>query len=150
MSVTETIAHLRDDPRFSGCIAHIEILPTKTAEYERPESQLPAPLGLYLESRGIRLYSHQSEAIAALRARESIILTTPTASGKTLAFSLPIMEKAFMETDSTALALYPTKALTHDQLHGIRTIEQGTGISLHAAIYDGDTPRDRRDRKSVV
>jgi DEAD/DEAH box helicase domain-containing protein len=144
MSVTETIAHLRNDPRFSGCISHIEILPPKTAVYEQPESPLPSPLSEYLDSRGISLYSHQSEAIAALRARESIILTTPTASGKSIAFSIPIVEKAFVDTDATALALYPTKALTHDQLHGVREMEQGTGIPLHAAIYDGDTPRDRR------
>jgi DEAD/DEAH box helicase domain-containing protein len=97
-----------------------------------------------LERKGIFPYIHQCEAIRAVRAGEDIILSTSTASGKTLAFSLPIFEHMCDDPDATALYLYPTKALSRDQLKSMVLMEKETGISLHPAIYDGDTPQDKR------
>ena len=112
--------------------------------YGMPGRPLPACLEGYLSRRGIRLYTHQVEALEALRAGENLIITTPTASGKTLAFNLPIFEALHDNPMATALYLYPTKALANDQLKAIRDLEEGTGIAASGAIYDGDTPSSRR------
>jgi len=145
MTVAEFIANLCSDPRFSQCIAHKVVLPAKDPEFGSIEN-LPGTLAKYLDRRGIQLYSHQCEAMGALRRDENVILTTQTASGKTLAFAIPIFERIFHDSDRCALCLYPTKALTRDQLSTFLELEKETGIRTYPGIYDGDTPRDRRPR----
>lgn len=71
-------------------------------------------------------------------------MTTPTASGKTLAFSLPVLEALALDGRATALYLYPTKALSNDQLRFLQGAETATGLSIDPAVYDGDTPASRR------
>jgi DEAD/DEAH box helicase domain-containing protein len=90
------------------------------------------------------LYSHQCDLVNAIRRGEDAIITTPTASGKTLAFALPMLETLAENPDARGLVLYPTKALANDQLGSFREIEKFTGIPAHAAIYDGDTPQGNR------
>ena len=87
-----------------------------------------------------RLYTHQADALAAIR-RGHTIVTTGTASGKSLAFNLPVLDTLARDPRARALYLYPTKALSQDQarkLHGLRA------PFLRQAIYDGDTPREER------
>lgn len=91
----------------------------------------------------IKLYSHQVEVIENVRDGNNVVLTTSTASGKSIAFTLPILE-GLLGTSSTALFLYPMKALTYDQLKNIQEAERETAIELHPAVYDGDTPKSRR------
>jgi DEAD/DEAH box helicase domain-containing protein len=142
--VPDLIASLGKDPRQSLRLAHVRVIPAQEACYGIPARPLPAPLERYLAREGIRLYTHQVEALEAIRAGENLIITTPTASGKTLAFNLPIFEALHDRPLATALYLYPTKALANDQLKAIRTLEEGTGIAAQGAIYDGDTPSSRR------
>ncbi len=144
MAVPDLIAALGRDPRHSPRVACIRAIPAQEASYRDPARPLPPPLQRYLDRKGIRLYSHQAESLEALRAGENLILTTPTASGKTLAFNLPVFEALHGEPAATALYLYPTKALANDQLKAIRDLEEGTGIAAAGAIYDGDTPSSRR------
>ncbi|MDD1658975.1 MAG: DEAD/DEAH box helicase [Methanomicrobiales archaeon] len=144
MSVPDLIASLGKDPRQAMRVAHVRGIPAQEASYGIPGRPLPVPLDRYLEGKGIRLYTHQVEALEAIRAGENIIITTPTASGKTLAFNLPIFEDLHDNPMATALYLYPTKALANDQLKAIRDLEEGTGIAAGGAIYDGDTPSSRR------
>jgi DEAD/DEAH box helicase domain-containing protein len=73
-----------------------------------------------------------------------VILTTPTASGKTLAFNIPVFTALEQDSDARALYLYPTKALANDQLLPLDALSRFTGISACAAIYDGDTPQSKR------
>jgi DEAD/DEAH box helicase domain-containing protein len=87
------------------------------------------------------LYVHQSDAWEATRRGENVIVTTGTASGKTLAFNLPVLDELAREPKSRALYLYPTKALAQDQL---RTIQALKVPKVRAAIYDGDTETERR------
>ncbi len=75
---------------------------------------------------------------------KSVIITTPTASGKTLAFNLPVFECLEKDPDTRALYLYPTKALSNDQLETLEQMAQFTGIPARPAIYDGDTPQSKR------
>jgi DEAD/DEAH box helicase domain-containing protein len=144
MAVPDLIAALGKDPRHSPRVAHVRVIPAQEASYRDPARPLSPVLQGYLDRKGIRLYTHQAESLEALRAGENIILTTPTASGKTLAFNIPVFEALHDDPAATALYLYPTKALANDQLKAIRDLEEGTGIATAGAIYDGDTPGSRR------
>ena len=144
MPVPDLIASLGKDPRRSVRLSHVRVIPAQEAKYGMPGRPLPPCLERYLARGGIRLYTHQVEALEALRAGKNLIITTPTASGKTLAFNLPVFEALHDRPMATALYLYPTKALANDQLKAIRDLEVGTGIAAAGAIYDGDTPSSRR------
>jgi DEAD/DEAH box helicase domain-containing protein len=144
MAISDLLHALEQHPDRRRRIAHIEVLPAQDAVFGTLQAPLPEPLEAYLARRGMRLYSHQCAAIEAIRAGRTVIMTTATASGKSLAFNLPVFERLAQDTDATALYLYPTKALAHDQRKGIREIEQYTGIDTRCAIYDGDTPRSQR------
>jgi DEAD/DEAH box helicase domain-containing protein len=111
------------------------------------ECTLPPALAAILARRGIeRLYAHQAETIEAVRAGRSVILCAPTASGKTEAFLVPAVEAALQ--GRRTLLLFPTKALSRDQLARFTELEP---LGLRAAVYDGDTPEKerRRIRKDV-
>jgi len=137
---------LKRSPRFRERIAHIEALPAREPQFGELGAPLSAGITHYLNSRHIRLYSHQCQAVEALRAGRNVVLCTPTASGKTLGFDLPVFETLESDRQATALFVYPTKALSNDQLKVFKDIERATGIRADAAVYDGDTPVSRRGR----
>lgn len=119
-------------------------LPAHAAETAVPRVPLPDRLIRRGTELGITdLYTHQVETIDALRAGEHVVLATATASGKSLAFQLPIAEAALGSEPATALLVYPTKALAQDQL---RSLRRWLVPTLVAATYDGDTPPDERSR----
>ncbi len=137
---------IRNSLSYNKQIEHVEIIPKREARYGQLDSPLPEPLQKYLDEWGIRLYSHQARAINEIRKGKNVIITTPTASGKTLCFNLPVMERIYVDPKATALYLYPLKALTNDQLKVLRQLEKETGINLNANIYDGDTPSSLRPK----
>ncbi|MEP0805716.1 MAG: DEAD/DEAH box helicase, partial [Chloroflexota bacterium] len=105
---------------------------------------LPAPLSQALIAAGIHsLYSHQLEAWTHARAGENIILSTGTASGKTLAYNLPVFAELLSNPNARALYLFPTKALTQDQFSNLQSL-QSQIVTLNSSIYDGDTPASAR------
>ncbi len=113
----------------------------------RPPELRPVPDDLHpsllesLKRTGVdQLYSHQAEALAAAR-RGNTIVTTGTASGKSLAFNLPVLDTLARDRKARALYLYPTKALAQDQA---RKLHELKARFLRHSIYDGDTPRDER------
>lgn len=130
-------------PGDSG-VAHVEFLPGTGPRYARPSKPLPKSITTWLERDGIQLYTHQVRAIEAVRMNQDIVVTTPTASGKTLAFTLPVLERLIEDPTATALFLYPTKALANDQLRVHKEIERETGLATYPAVYDGDTPAHTR------
>ncbi|MCM2464842.1 DEAD/DEAH box helicase [Methanoculleus oceani] len=142
------------DPDFRERVVHIETTSPREARYGDLSRPLPEEVRAYCDGKGIRLYTHQCAAIEHLRAGENVIITTPTASGKTLAFLLPVFERLAGDPAATALFLYPTKALANDQMKVVRELERVSGIRVDAAIYDGDTPGGRRpairERSRVV
>ena len=92
-----------------------------------------------------RLYSHQGEALAAIRAGKNLLVATPTASGKTLIYNLPVLESLLAEPRGHALYLFPLKALEQDQLKALQELDAALPFPfLTAAIYDGDTPPAQR------
>ncbi|MCP1715644.1 DEAD/DEAH box helicase domain-containing protein [Methanocalculus alkaliphilus] len=116
----------------------------REARYAEIPARLHPRLRSWLIDEGIRPYIHQAEAYQRASAGEDILLATRTASGKTLAFALPIIDRLLSDPDSRALLLYPTKALARDQLAAFQAIDRAIGAGLSPAVYDGDTPRDAR------
>ncbi|OGF54594.1 MAG: DEAD/DEAH box helicase [Candidatus Fraserbacteria bacterium RBG_16_55_9] len=131
----------RRNPRSIVCTQQLPEVPPRFAQLRSP---LPESLSAYLEDKKLSLYAHQVETIEQARVGTHVVMTTPTASGKSLAFNLAVFERLYKNPDATALYLYPLKALTQDQLQAIHRLEAGTGIQAHAAIYDGDTPQHVR------
>ena len=133
----------KNDIRFRDHIAHIETIPAKKASYKRIPD-LNDRIVEYLDSKEIKLYNHQADTYEAVKKGENVILTTTTASGKTLAFNLPIMESLIEDEKATALYIYPAKALSNDQLNVLKEMESDLDININPRTYDGDTPKSER------
>jgi DEAD/DEAH box helicase domain-containing protein len=144
MAVPEITRFLYANPTYAKRIVHTEITEPEPPRYGELDTPLSVTLEAYLQQKRIRLYSHQCEAINHVRANRNVIITTPTASGKTLAFNIPVFEHLQLHPDARALYLYPTKALSNDQYSILEQMAQFTGIQAHPAIYDGDTPQSKR------
>lgn len=132
---------LLECPRLGPQICAHKIFDAVAAEYgenRRPWSRAIANL---LEARDVRLYSHQTLATDYLRAGSSVAVATPTASGKSLVYNLPVLENWLKDNDARALYLFPLKALAQDQLAAFRALTCGwpRDARPEAALYDGDT-----------
>ncbi len=138
--VADALSQLRASATVAGRIVHEEILPARSAEYAAWPPALDARLLAALAARGIdRPYVHQAEAIDhALQGRD-VVVVTPTASGKTLAFAAPVLDAWLHDPEVRSLWLFPTKALAQDQLAGLQDIAIHLPPGLRAATYDGDT-----------
>ena len=129
--------------------------PASAGEYADIPSHVAAVLRSALEKRGVkRLYSHQAEALAEIEAGRNVTIVTPTASGKTLCYNLPVWNLLLRDPGACAMYLFPTKALAEDQLHEFQGAVDEMGSAIRAFTYDGDTPQDARkairQRASVV
>lgn len=132
----------RDDASDGGLV-HLERLPARRARAVEVPEDLPPALRERLAADGItQLWAHQAEALELARAGRHHVLATGTASGKSLAYQLPALERLHADDRSVVLHLSPTKALAHDQLRALRRYRLPW---LRAAVLDGDTPREERD-----
>jgi len=130
-------------------VVHQQWIPPTPACFARPEEPLPEPLAAALAATGIGdLYSHQAEALDATGSGSNVLAVTPTASGKTLVFALPVLRDILAGPGKHALFLYPTKALAQDQVAGLRALASATGLLRppRIEIYDGDTPQALRKK----
>jgi DEAD/DEAH box helicase domain-containing protein len=129
--------------------------PAREGEFaDIPESTAPI-LRKALEARGIpRLYTHQAEAFELSSKGKNVVVVTPTASGKTLCYNLPVFQRLIEDPGARAMCLFPTKALAEDQLHEFQAAVDAMGSDIRAFTYDGDTPQDARrairERANVV
>ncbi len=129
--------------------------PAKPGEFEDlPEGIQPA-LRKVLDEKGIRqLYTHQAACFRTIADGRNVVVVTPTASGKTLCYNLPVLDRLARDPEARALYLFPTKALSEDQLHEFHSIVEAMGSGIRAFTYDGDTPQDARkairERANVV
>ena len=121
-------------------------LPARPSQTYPFPADLPATVRQTLVATGIHsLYSHQLEAWTQSQAGENIILATSTASGKTLAYNLPVLAGLLNNSEARALYLFPTKALSQDQLSNLQTLNLALDtLNLAPSIYDGDTPQSAR------
>ncbi|MHA2497749.1 MAG: DEAD/DEAH box helicase [Candidatus Hodarchaeales archaeon] len=143
-SITHFLERLQRDPGYREQICHIEHFPEKQAKHSCLNQPLALGLRELLRKQGINLYTHQAEAINHLLQGENVIITTPTASGKSLCYTIPILNTLLEDPNTSALLLYPTKALANDQLATIKDYELTLELNSQAAIYDGDTPTSQR------
>jgi DEAD/DEAH box helicase domain-containing protein len=140
MSLDSLFSRWQDDPDTAPNISTWRIVPARPAVLADFPADLPPELIATLRERGLSaLYSHQAEAWKHTRMGENVVLATGTASGKTLGYNLPVLATLLENPNARALYLFPTKALTQDQLSVI-----GGQFSVKAAIYDGDTPQGQR------
>ncbi len=129
-------------------------VPAKEAEFA-PISDCHEALVRALAQRGIQqLYSHQAQAFQAVQDGKNVVVVTPTASGKTLCYNLPVLHRLLADPSARAMYLFPTKALAEDQLHEFQSLVDAMGSEIRAFTYDGDTPQDARkairERANVV
>jgi DEAD/DEAH box helicase domain-containing protein len=143
------IEKLKRHRYYAPQVVYHQPFPPQTASFSRPKQDFPPALARALERMGIRqLYSHQVEAIEKVRGGKNVVIATPTASGKTLTYNLPVVEKLLQDPGGKALYLFPLKALEQDQLKAFREFVQPFQIqfSFKAEIYDGDTSSYRRKK----
>jgi DEAD/DEAH box helicase domain-containing protein len=130
--------------RYSDRITGQFTIPGCSADLRPLPRDLPESLSAALQSRGIKsLYSHQAQAWEAARAGRHLVVATPTASGKSLCYTLPVVAAA-IESKAKALYLFPTKALAQDQVSELLELNAAGSLGLRAATFDGDTPGDAR------
>ncbi|MGE5528141.1 MAG: DEAD/DEAH box helicase [Patescibacteria group bacterium] len=147
MDAKRFLDHLTTGRGYRGQLVFVKEIPARAARYGELAPALPAPLLERLAELGVaRLYSHQAEAIAAVRAGRNVVVTTGTASGKTFCYNLPILERTLAAPGTRALYIFPTKALAQDQLRGLGRLTGKGGLLPPGAIgtYDGDTPAHAR------
>ena len=120
-------------------------IPAREAQFRPMPSWLRPELGAAYAAKGItQLFSHQARAAELARAGKDFVVVTPTASGKTLCYNLPILNSILENTDTRALYLFPTKALAQDQLAELHDLATRLDDSFGVFTYDGDTPGDAR------
>ena len=142
--ISDILEYFNNKKWYRDRIEHIEEIPPRRARYTTQKLDLPDALEDYLKNHDITLYTHQYETLQHLRNNENVIITTPTSSGKTLSFSLPVLENLCKYKDNTALYIYPTKALANDQLKSILNVDKECDLEIYPAKYDGDTPKSKR------
>jgi DEAD/DEAH box helicase domain-containing protein len=131
-----------------GWVTAVRRLPACEARYAPVEGVDDRLLDV-LRARGVdRFYTHQAQAIAHALAGRHVVVTTPTASGKTLCYNAPVLSTVLRDPSARALYLFPTKALAQDQLaelHGLsESLTERAGLDVGVFTYDGDTPQDAR------
>jgi DEAD/DEAH box helicase domain-containing protein len=136
-------------------IRAIRRTPARAGEYAPFPEQVNPKLREVLAGRGIdKLYTHQALACEKVTAGNNVVIVTPTASGKTLCYNLPVLDRLTAEPGARAMYLFPTKALAEDQLDELHGLIEDMGSDLCAFTYDGDTPQDARrairQRASIV
>lgn len=144
-NASQFLQDVENSRHYRGQVAHHAQLPAQAARTAGLSLPLPAQLQAALDKSGISdLYTHQAQAVEAARDNESLVVVTGTASGKTLCYNLPILERRLLEPGAKALYLYPTKALAQDQLRGLQRLQEAGDMNFICGTYDGDTPSSQR------
>lgn len=145
MNLTQLLERLQRDPGFMSGVTRWEVLPAVPPRWGGFPAALDPRLVRALEARGIRdLYTHQTEAVSAALAGRSTVVVTPTASGKTLCYNLPVLASILQNPAARALYLFPTKALAQDQVAELNELAQHLDGAIQSYVYDGDTPDSLR------
>ena len=145
VAVPDLIAELTARDRSSEVITAVHQIPAREAQWApMPEWARPALVEAYRAKGVVQLYSHQAEAAGRIRKGGNVVIVTPTASGKTLCYNLPVLNAVLENPDTRALYLFPTKALSQDQLEELQDLGRRTGDAWGVFTYDGDTPSDAR------
>lgn len=132
-------------PHIARNVTHVHHIPERPPRYADFPAELTPAVAEALRQRGITsLYTHQAQAVEAVLAGQDVVVVTPTASGKTLCFNVPVLHELLARPESRALYLFPTKALAQDQYLELHTLAQATGSPIKVYTFDGDTPANAR------
>jgi DEAD/DEAH box helicase domain-containing protein len=146
-NLQEILADLKINDSFKENIVTWKTLEAKEAQTVSLPDNLHTALKESLNSRGIeKLYTHQKTAYENIMAGNSVVAVTPTASGKTLCYNLPVLQSILSNPNARALYMFPTKALAQDQKSEINEIIQAAEIDINSYTYDGDTPANIRQK----
>jgi len=131
---------------YSNQISHIEHIPELRARFENLDKPLRKRLERWLNNNNIKLWRHQADAINSIRKGNNTVVVTSTASGKSLCYNLPVLDSLLNNEKSTALYIFPTKALARDQYTNLKKILADINIKQYRiGVYDGDTaPNEKR------
>jgi DEAD/DEAH box helicase domain-containing protein len=145
MTLEQILDFLRADSEIKGNIVHWKTFPPRVARCaDFPEALNPRLVATLVE-RGIsRLYTHQAEAIREIMDGKDVVVVTPTASGKTLCYNLPVLNEIMRDPNTRALYLFPTKALSQDQLAELHGLITKLEVDIKTYTFDGDTPQTAR------
>ena len=145
MTLIEYIEKLKNNPAFMKNVTSWQVVPERKARYGEFPENLDPRVKQTLHERGIdRPYIHQSRAIAAALSGRDFVVVTPTASGKTLCYNVPVLDSILKDESARALYLFPTKALSSDQVAELYSMIERIGADVKAYTYDGDTPASAR------
>jgi DEAD/DEAH box helicase domain-containing protein len=145
IGMEKILQELKNNRYFSGQVTFWQVQPAREGSYAELPEDLSPKLKNALARRGIeRLYSHQAEAYRAVREGRNVVVVTPTASGKTLSYNLPVIQTLLEHPEMRALYLFPTKALSQDQQSELNEVVLGGELPFKVATYDGDTPASLR------
>ena len=145
MNTGQLLDYLKHNPDFASNVTHWQVMPARPAKYDDYPDCFDPALRAVLESRGVkRLYSHQRRALDLAQTGKDFVVITPTASGKTMCYNLPVLSEILRDNESRALYLFPTKALSSDQVAELYEIIKAMDAPIKAITFDGDTPVSAR------
>jgi len=143
--VTQVLDTFASRDHHGEMLTAVRHYPAREAQWAEFPGWIHAGLREAYNAKGIRqLYTHQAAAAEAVHSGKNVVIVTPTASGKTLCYNLPVLDAILTDSDTRALYLFPTKALAQDQLSELHDLNQRLDNRFGVFTYDGDTPSDAR------
>jgi DEAD/DEAH box helicase domain-containing protein len=145
LEVSDIVRELAPNDQTNEIITAVHHVPAREAQWAPMPGWIRPELVEAYRKKGIeQLYSHQAEAAERVHCGDNLVMVTPTASGKTLCYNLPVLNAILENPDTRALYIFPTKALAQDQLVELQDLGGKLGDSFGVFTYDGDTPSDAR------
>ena len=146
VDIDEFLRFLKSQNYYQNQIYHIEHIPEHEAQFGDLEKPLRKRLQRWLEENNLKLWRHQAEAINLIRNKKNTVIVTSTASGKSLCYNIPILQSILEEPKTTAIYVFPTKALARDQFMVLSRLLSATNIKQNRiGVYDGDVePNEKR------
>jgi DEAD/DEAH box helicase domain-containing protein len=145
MNLEQVLDHFKSSEKIMRNVTSWVELPAREPVYAEFPDFLDRRIKEALERRGVRqLYSHQASAVQAIHEGGSVVVVTPTASGKTLCYNVPVLDAILKDEESRALFLFPTKALSQDQTSELHELITEAGVDVKTFTYDGDTSQSAR------
>jgi DEAD/DEAH box helicase domain-containing protein len=145
MNLSQVLSQMQATPQLRDQVTAWKVIEATAGSFVDFPPSVDPRLVAVLRQRGIqRLFTHQREAIEAVLGGENVVVVTPTASGKTLCYNVPILNSLLENPESRAIYLFPTKALSQDQLDELHGLITDLGVDIKTYTYDGDTPVNAR------
>ncbi|UCD95314.1 MAG: DEAD/DEAH box helicase [Candidatus Zixiibacteriota bacterium] len=145
MNLLQILESFKTDRAVSENIVHWKTFPARPGQYGDFPEYIDSRLIDVLKKRGIhKLYTHQLDAVESVHGGRDTVIVTPTASGKTLCYNIPVLDSVMKNSSSRALYLFPTKALSQDQLAELMQLIDTLDVDIKTYTFDGDTPQTAR------